>query len=831
VKLIHLFDNTTLLEAKARIEHPEDLIFDNGLQGARRALQLLQATAAMPHSVTVKYDGSPALIAGWHEGNFVLTDKAGFSAKGYDGLTTSGDHIQQMIMNRKVKDTSDEAVKSRQRYAQTIADLYPLLKRVIPPTFQGFVQGDLMWTSTPPLRNGNYEFQPVKIKYAVPARSKLGQRIGASQVGMVFHSMYADRYDQEPSPIGDVTKLGFVDLPQLVILPHEIKFDSPLVLDSHSVELAQRLIQSKGEHIKEFFDPMMLTNNEIKAMPGLMKSFVAHQASQGVDDFSNAAQEFLDWLRSPASKATPKMINKVDGWISDHARGYAAVWQLVSLMVAIKMDLKAQIDGQVGGKIGASLRGQPGHEGFVSATDDGTVKLVNRAEFMKKQDLNESDVNKRVAWTFMRANPPTLGHQLVADQVAKQAGGDDYWIFLSQTQDSRRNPLDWSQKLMFAAEIMPKHQAHLVKDAAVKTPLQAANWLYEKGYRHLVMVVGSDRVASMRELLTGWNSAEVREKDRREQCQVEVVSAGERDPDAEGVSGISGTLARQAVQAGDFAKFESAVGIRGKLAKRMFDAVAQGMIKRKTVKEMWGLGKPDVSPDRTLPPASDDYGVLANWVKDVVAHEKSKGGDPVPLLSLSNPRGVWAPLIARLGGQRLHHIRNLLRQDPETAHMLDQAPFVDRSPINEADHSHGTILMMKLCDHSAQQLASWCEQNHIPVMDPSKLHLTVITSKQPMPALQQLDQTRIDCNGVPHKWVKLGDSALTIKLSCDDAVKLHQRLRSAGVTHTFDSFVPHVSVNYEWDDVKPLPTNMPQFDIKFDQLKASPIDPNWSSKS
>lgn len=830
MKLIHLFENNALLEAKARIEHPEDLIFDNGIRGATQALQLLQATALQPHSVSVKYDGSPALIAGWHEGNFVLTDKAGFSAKGYDGLVTSSDQIQKMIMSRRVKDTSDEAMASRQRYASTIAALYPLLKKVIPPRLKGFVQGDLMWSSTPPLKNGNYEFQPVKIKYVVPANSELGQRVGRSQVGMVFHSMYADRHDQEPTPIGDVAGLGFVDVPQLMIVPHEIKFESPLVLDGHSVELAQRLIQTKGSHIKEFFDPMMLTNNEIKAMPGLMKSFVAHQAGEGIDDFTNAAQEFLDWLKSPASRATDKMVIKVDTWISQHVRAYAAVWQLVSLIVAIKMDLKAQIDGQVGSKIGASLRGQVGHEGFVSATDDGTVKLVNRAEFMRK-DLNESENNKRVTWSFLRANPPTLGHQLVADQVALHAQGGDYWIFLSQTQDNRRNPLSWSHKLEFAAEIMPRHVDHLVKAADVKTPLQAANWLYGKGYRHLVMVVGSDRVDQMSELLAGWNSVSVREKDHRQQCQVEVISAGERDPDAEDVSGISGTKARAAVQAGDFEEFESAVGIRGKLAKNMFDAVAQGMTKKKTVKEMWGAGRPDVNPDRTRPPQTDDYQQLANWILDVIAHEQHMGGDATHLLSLSNPKGVWAPLMVRLGGEKLHHIRQILRQNAQVRAMLDQAPFVDHTSLKESDHSHGTILTMKLCDHSAQQLASWCAQHHINVTHPSKLHLTVISSKRPMPVLEQLNQTRIHCVATPCEWVKLGASALAIKLHCDDAVKLHQRLRSAGVSHSFDNFVPHVSVNYECGGDDPLPTHMPSFDIKFDQLTVSPFDPNWAAKS
>lgn len=248
------------------------------------------------------------------------------------------------------------------------------------------------------------------------------------------------------------------------------------------------------------------------------------------------------------------------------------------------MDLKRQIDSQARGVISASLRDIPEHEGFVSVTPQGIAKLVNRAEFMKKekpQELKEqAGDGPSVSWTFMRANPPTLGHQMVADQVAKNAAGGDYWIFFSHSQDSKKNPLDWVTKLHFARQIFGDHKDHLIDIEHIRTPIDAANWLYQQGYRQLNLIVGEDRVDSMTELMNSWNSESVRAKDQREPVQITVSSAGERDPDAEGISGISGTRARAAVSAGNMEDFVASTGLSGKVAKQLFDAVAAGMSKK-----------------------------------------------------------------------------------------------------------------------------------------------------------------------------------------------------------------------------------------------------------
>ena len=587
--LSQIFAPLTLLEAKARIEHPEDLLFDYGLRGAKTALQILQTTAQQPQSVSIKFDGSPALIFGWRDDEFVLTDKAGFGAKGYDGMTTSAKSLENMLMGRKQKDTSEEAVARRSKYAKTIASLYPILKAAVPQSFDGFAQGDLLWVGVPPIKDGMYEFKPNKIVYRIPVNSELGQQISKSRVGMVVHSVFHSQQDQEPEALRDVASLGWKVPGKLVVVPHEIEFSQKLRLNEALESRLKKVLSQRGSAIDQLFNSLALADKNIKAFPGLLKSFLAYKAGQGDDDFSQASQEFVEWLLSPASKASAKMQGAVTDWIRENLDGYNAVWMIVKLLTDLKLDLKSQMDAQVGNLVSAHLDDKPGHEGFVSVTDQGIIKLVNRAEFMKKDKLQEVTQplkTKHVAWAFGRMNPPTLGHQQLVDTVAKNAKGGDYWIFLSHSQDPKKNPLPYEAKKHFAQQIMPKHSAHFQVPDEIRTFLQAADWLYKQGYRNMTFVAGSDRLPEFEKHLNTWNSAAIREKapleidgnlEVREPIKISFASAGERDPDAEGLTGISGTKAREAVAQDDLGAFQASTGLSGKLARSMFDSVKSHM--------------------------------------------------------------------------------------------------------------------------------------------------------------------------------------------------------------------------------------------------------------
>ena len=188
-------------------------------------------------------------------------------------------------------------------------------------------------------------------------------------------------------------------------------------------------------------------------------------------------------------------------------------------------------------------------------------------------ELIEQQTNKHAAFCFGRMNPPTVGHAQLINTVAKSAQGGDYFVFVSQSHDAKKNPLDYATKVKFIKALFPQQASHVVYDPEIKTIMQAANWLYSKGYRSITFVAGSDRLASFQELLTKYNG----QPDGYKFDSINFVSSGDRDPDADGIAGVSASSAREAASNGDFEAFAQATGA-GKLAKPLYDAVRKGML-------------------------------------------------------------------------------------------------------------------------------------------------------------------------------------------------------------------------------------------------------------
>jgi hypothetical protein len=370
-----------LAEAKARIDHPEDILFDEGLEGAQRALDAIKHASTNATSTSVKWDGTPAIIFGRDENGFVFTDKAGFGAKKYDGMARSATMFRDMIYNRK----PDEP--GRLDYAGHLAKLYPMLEKAVPKDFKGYIQGDVMWMNRPPVdEEGNYVIKPLKIRYRIPKESALGEQIGLSDAGVVVHSMFDSRDELEPRAIDSVKSLGLTPPRKLVILSPEMNVQQGTVypLSIKLTSAVESLIAKKGASIKKFLDPYTMGSMKISNLGEVFKSYLNFKAGHGDSDLSNAPQGFIDWVQSEASKLTANKQQNIIAHISENQNGYKAVWQLVSALVNLKMELKSQLDVHPGSDVRADIRGEPGHEGFVSDTPHGKIKLVNRPVFMKK---------------------------------------------------------------------------------------------------------------------------------------------------------------------------------------------------------------------------------------------------------------------------------------------------------------------------------------------------------------------------------------------------------------------------------------------------------------
>ena len=180
---------------------------------------------------------------------------------------------------------------------------------------------------------------------------------------------------------------------------------------------------------------------------------------------------------------------------------------------------------------------------------------------------------KKVVFAFGRFQPPTSGHALLvaATKHIADKQGADHIIYASKTQDKKSNPLPVDRKVYYLKRMFPGAN-FVAASADVPTFIQAVKQL-NKRYKELVMIAGSDRVAEYQKILNKYNGKDFKFD------SIEVVSAGERDPDAEGASGMSGTKMREAAKKGDFTSFKK--GLPSTLttidAKRLMNEIREGM--------------------------------------------------------------------------------------------------------------------------------------------------------------------------------------------------------------------------------------------------------------
>ena len=146
--------NKSIITEGARIDHAEDIIFDDGSKGAIRAIESLKKLEQGGHeNVTIKWDGSPAIVFGRNEnGEFVLTDKSGFVKKGGVERATSGDDLEQMLLGRSGGANRDKP--DRIEFANNMNDIFDEYQKATPKDFRGYLMGDLLYYNTPEIRNG-----------------------------------------------------------------------------------------------------------------------------------------------------------------------------------------------------------------------------------------------------------------------------------------------------------------------------------------------------------------------------------------------------------------------------------------------------------------------------------------------------------------------------------------------------------------------------------------------------------------------------------------------------------------------------------------------------
>ena len=263
---------------------------------------------------------------------------------------------------------------------------------------------------------------------------------------------------------------------------------------------------------------------------------------------------------------------------------------------------------------------------FVAKTEKGVLKFYNKRQKIGQQDPRQSDKEKNLSQTtsaqsqqqvepqqpvsqkddpegpvepdkltppqvektkgtltiaFGRFNPPTTGHEKLLDTVAKSSDDGDYVIVPSRSQDKKKNPLDADQKVGVMRSMFPNHSEKIVNDPANKTIFDVLKKAHNDGYTNVRLVVGADRHKEFDKLTNNYNGLQY------DFDQVEVRSAGNRDPDGEGVEGMSASKQRKYAAENDFDNFLKGIptAMNRKLAKDLFNNIRAGM----NIKEGWNL--------------------------------------------------------------------------------------------------------------------------------------------------------------------------------------------------------------------------------------------------
>ena len=265
---------------------------------------------------------------------------------------------------------------------------------------------------------------------------------------------------------------------------------------------------------------------------------------------------------------------------------------------------------------------------FVAKTDKGQLKFFNKRQKIGQQDPPQSDKEKRLSApasqpvqqeptitmqppevkktkgtltiAFGRFNPPTTGHEKLLDTVASSSDDNDYMIVPSRTQDKKKNPLDADTKVAVMQKMFPKHKDKIVNDQNNKTIFDVLKKAHTDGYANIRILGGADRVKEFEKLTSNYNG-KLYQFDN-----VEIKSAGDRDPDSDDITGMSASKQRKAAAEGDIKTFMKGVpkSLSQKDAEELFKKIRTAM----NIKEGWNLWE--------IAPKFDWKGLRENYVSE-----------------------------------------------------------------------------------------------------------------------------------------------------------------------------------------------------------------------
>ena len=558
------------------LEHLEDELINYGYGGYVASKDLIQnfvdELGGRPTgnvTVTTKWDGAPAVVCGIdpESKQFFVGTKSVFNKK-----------------EPKVNFTEADIDKNHGEIPDLAKKLKYCLKYFPELKIKGIIQGDLLFTDEDVATKNidgerYYTATPNTLTYAWPADSDLGKAVNTAKIGAVFHTFYSGT-----GPINTLNA-GFgvsqfnlkstrnvflasatmdnISAKSGLTAAEERTLKSVIAVADRNASVAKPFIEMVAhEATKQFtlgYTMKRFTNSYVKEGQKINNTNVF--MSKFEDAFKKSLVEKVESLKSEKSKNEyrDKLASGLQ-FLEDNQRAFKAFIVIYNSFTNAKNLINNKLAGLSDTKV--FLRSGDNFvvtkpEGFVAIVDGKAVKIVDRLEFSRANFTLEkswrpptTEGAKVAAFTFGRFNPPTTGHELLINKVKEFAAGNDYFVFPSHSVDKKKNPLTAAQKVYFMKEMFPSHKDSIILDESIRDAIKALKWLEDKGYTDAIFVVGSDRVPAF-QFIKQYNGKDYNMN------TVEIRSAGERDPDADDVSGMSASKMRKAAQEGDVATIKS----------------------------------------------------------------------------------------------------------------------------------------------------------------------------------------------------------------------------------------------------------------------------------
>tara|TARA_B100000035_G_scaffold171477_1_gene146270 strand:+ start:2438 stop:3562 length:1125 start_codon:yes stop_codon:yes gene_type:complete len=357
-----------ILREGARIQHAEDIIFWEGSRGAKRVIDsIVGLTKGNTQSLTIKWDGSPAVIFGRDEkGEFVFTDKSGFVAKGYDGKAKSADDVEAMLKNRPGYKRDPEGFG---KFAGNMKTAFTVFEKAIPEDHRGYFKGDMLYFNTPQEDNGAFTFKPQLVTYKVNTDSDIGKRVASSKAGVVIHRIVEP--DGAEKPLTDYDIFQGTDL--LVLPP--VTVQQPPEVDMSGINKITAIVNKNASGIDNLLDKGKLKSMQLSNFSDILYNYVNVKTDTGLD---NLGKDFMQWLQNSAVSNNKKA--KITEYIKANIQAFTALWNIVEGIMKVKNNVIDQLEKQPA-DVQASIGDKPGGEGYVLAHPTGDIKFVNRAGF------------------------------------------------------------------------------------------------------------------------------------------------------------------------------------------------------------------------------------------------------------------------------------------------------------------------------------------------------------------------------------------------------------------------------------------------------------------